>query len=200
MSGLMTPEGPIVMRPPTEAEATAFEDKRRAHKAPKADDEQVVGGIYDSGLKELLACAVEPKAEVLDPDDGWLARWPGLFDAMAKDLRRLGGYHVALVDAPAAVKEPAHVAMGWRAKGYTYGGVDLVLRVLTFPEYNAFTAQLENDNLYALAVKMGKSHLLSHQGDGEADKLFAAHPYLAQALGIKLLNLAQGRAEAVEKK
>ena len=37
----------------------------------------MAGGIYDGGLRELLACVVTPSVQVLDPDDGWLARWPG---------------------------------------------------------------------------------------------------------------------------
>lgn len=197
---IKTPEGSIVLRPPTEKEAIAYEDKHRAHMRPQQEGEQMAGGVYDSGLKELLACVVEPAATVLDPDDGWLAKWPGLMLEMAKEFRRLGGDNVPMVDAPELITEPVHVALGWRAHGFRFGAVELVARRMTFPEFRAFQAQVGDDNLVDLMAKIGKSHLLSHQGDGEAEKLFSAHPYLSQKLGAKLLSIAHGRVEAAEKK
>lgn len=197
---ITTPEGPIVLRAPTESEALAFEDKRRASRRPQQDGEQMAGGIYDGGLRELLACVVTPAASVLDPDDGWLARWPGKVEEMAAEFRRMGGEQVPLTDAPELVKDPGHVALGWRAIGLRYGSADLVLRRLTFPEYNAFLVMRGPDNFFSLVAKIGKDHLLSHRGEGEADKLWAENPYLSQAIGIRLLDLAHGRAEAAEKK
>lgn len=197
---IKTPAGAIVLRPPTEKEAIAYEDKHRAFTRPQQEGEQMAGGVYDSGLKELLACVVEPSAATLDPDDGWLAKWPGLFTEMAKEFRRLGGDGVPLVDAPELITDPAHVALGWRAHGFRYGSVEIVVRRMTFPEYNAFLSVMAADNFFALVAKIGKDHLLSHRGDGEADKLWADHAYLSQRIGIKLLDLANGRAEAAEKK
>lgn len=197
---IKTPEGPIVLRAPTEAEAIAFEDKRRYHRRPQQPGEEMAGGVYDSGLKELLACTIEPVASVLDPDDGWLARWPGLIEEMAAQFRRLGGDLIPVVEAPELIKDPGHVAMGWRAIGLRVGAAEVVCRRITFPEYNAFQAALAGDNLYSLVAKIGKDHLLSHRGEGEADRLWAQHPYLSQRIGLKLLDLAHGRAEAAQKK
>lgn len=195
MSTILTPEGIITMRAPTEAEAIAFEDKRRAARRPRAEGEQVTGGAYDNGIEELLACVVSPAKDVLNVDDGWLALYPGVADRMAEEFRRLGGYHLQLALDAEAVSETHRANYGRRALGYSYGDVKLTARRMTWAEYNAFQANRTPENFWVLLAAQGRLCMLSHQ-DKEQEALLAGRPYLAMELGAALLNAAMGVAES----
>lgn len=196
MSGVInTPFGPIAMRTPTQAEAIAFEDKLRAARRPRAATEQVLGGAYDNGLQQLFACVLSPDAKVLDVDDGWLADCPGIFDRMKEEFRRLGGYALDCVPCPEAIDDTARKNFGRKALGFEYSGQRIVARRMSYPEYNAFQANQTGENFWALLDAQGQACLVSHQGEGDLDRLLAGRPYLMMTLGIKLLDVAMGVAE-----
>ena len=203
MNPIQTPEGAILLRCPTEAEAIAYEDKRRAARRPRAENEQVTGAVYDNGLNELLSAVVEPKREVLDVDDGWLSLYPGVQDRMANEFRRLGGYALDAVDCPDAVSDKLRADFGRRVIGLEYGGQKLAIRRMTYPEYTALAANDDGTNLYKLLAQLARSCVVSHADAGEdraLSRLFEGRPYMAQTLGLKLYELAQGVADAREKK
>lgn len=199
MSGNLveTPDGPIILRPPTEAEAVRYEDKRRMARRPRAAGEQVTGALYDDGREELLACVVTPSKQELEADDGPLELYPGVLDRMAETVRKLGGYYVDPVDCPEAVSEELRAKFKRRALGFEVGGIKVVCRRITSAEYSAFMANLAagGAGFWDGLSKFGRSCLISHQGEGEQDQLFSGRPYLSMNIGAALYQAAQGVAE-----
>ena len=81
---------------------------------------------------------------------------------MAAEFRRMGGEQVPLTDAPELVKDPGHVALGWRALGLRAGTAEMVVRRLTFPSTTP-SSSCGADILLARRQDR-QDHLLSHRG------------------------------------
>lgn len=196
MAIVESPEGPIVLRAPTEAEAIAIEDKLRESKR-KRGPEEPSGSLYDNGVQEVLACVLSPSKEVLDTDDGLLGLYPGLFDRMVAEVRREGGYHIGLVDCPEAIDAQTLATFKRRAVGFSYGDVRIVSRRLSWPEFQSIEG---GANFWSELAALGRNCLVSHKTDEDKAALFAGRPYLAMDLGLSLWRLARGLVETKAKK
>lgn len=196
MAVVESPEGPIVLRAPTEAEAIAIEDKLRESKR-KRGPEETSASLYDNGVQEVLGCVLSPPKEQLDTDDGLLGLYPGLFDRMVKEIRREGGYNLSAVEHPEAIDAATAATFKKRAVGYLYGDIKLAVRRLSWPEFQSIEG---GANMYAELAALGRNCLISHKTDDEKAALFAGRPYLAMELGLALWRLAQGVAETKAKK
>ena len=186
--------GPITLRAPTEIEAIRFEDRHRASRRKAADGEVVEGALYDNGLEEVLACVTSHKAAELHPaDDGLLSDSPGVYERLCDEFRRLGGGALALCDSADAITEDIRLSYGRKALGFEYGGIKLVVRKLSWAEFQAFIVEREDGNTWATLAKFGKRCMLTPTEDLGA--LWDRFPYLAMTVGAKLYDLAQGAVD-----
>lgn len=181
----------ILMRRPTAAEVISFEDKRRAARRPRKDDEEALGALYDGGSKELAACAISHTPEQVE---AILDESPGVIDRLADEFRRLGGAGERVTTDPDGVPADIKASMGKRALAYRYGARLVILRKMSRGEYESFRAEEHDANFFAQADKIARACILSPDA-GELPTALDQHPYLTLTLGQELLRLAMGRAE-----
>ena len=158
--------GPIALRAPTEIEAIRFEDRHRASRRKAADGESVEGALYDNGLEEVLACVTSHKAAELHPaDDGLLSDSPGVYERLCDEFRRLGGGALALCDSADAITEDIRLSYGRKALGFEYGGIKIVVRKLSWAEFQAFIVEREDGKYLGDPGKVRQTlHADSHRG------------------------------------
>lgn len=192
---IQSPIGAIHLRAPTEDEAVRFEDRYAAARR-KPDDGSSDGSVYDNGLDEVLACVTSHKVAELHPSDGGLLDdAPAFFEVLASEFRRLGGANLGIDVYPDAVTEEYQRGFGKKAVGLSYGGVNLVARKITWPEYVAMSQERDGGNMMALFTKYGKRCIVSH-GPEELKALCEKFPYLSMTVGARLYNVAQGAVDS----
>ena len=191
---IRSPIGEIHLRIPTEAEAIAFEDKHRA--ARRTQDDDASGSVYDNGLDEVLACVTSHKVAQLHPSDGGLLdEAPALFDTLIAEFRALGGGGIKVEDCSEAITEEFAKSFGKKAVGLSYAGERLVVRKLTWAEYNAFASERTESNTWHLLAKYARRCVVSRSPE-EVKVLCERYPYAAMTVGAKLYNLAQGAVDS----
>ena len=120
------------------------------------------------------------------------------FIAEITTIARVGrtlGFHIILVsqNIEGAITEDIRLSYGRKALGFEYGGIKIVMRKLSWAEFQAFIVEREDGNTWATLAKFGKRCMLTPTEDLGA--LWDRFPYLAMTVGAKLYDLAQGAVD-----